>query len=73
MHSFLAYIMIADSIMALIFVVALTLDKERQIEGTCNRAGININMLVIVGVVFGFIILPLTIMERIAKKVNNEK
>jgi formate hydrogenlyase subunit 3/multisubunit Na+/H+ antiporter MnhD subunit len=65
--------MIADILMAIIFMIAFWLDKERKIEETCQQSGIDVNMLILVGTILGFIILPLSIMKRIAERVNNDK
>lgn len=73
MHSFLAYILIADSLMAILFMLAFWIDKERKIDESCFRAGIDVTVLTLLGVSLGFIILPVLLMDRIAKKANGEK
>lgn len=71
MNGFLAYILIADAIQALLLYVITKYD--RTIEDHCDRAGVDVNLLVVVAILFGFIIIPFAFVKGISKVLGRAK
>lgn len=71
MNEILTYILVADAIQA--FLLYLITKYDRSIEDHCNHIGVDINSVVIVAIVFGFIILPISFVKGVSMALRNMK
>lgn len=68
MDGFLIYVLIADMLTALILF--LVTSKDRSIDDHCSRIGVDVSKVVLVGILIGFILLPIAILRAISGLIN---
>jgi len=71
MNGFFIYVFVADIITALIFM--LVTYKDRSIENHCDKIGVDITTVVIIGILLGFILLPLSAIRSVKEWMDKRR